>query len=64
MEKLAAPPLPCPNCGRLTRAKYQCSWCKKYWDEDELRKREIFKRQIFANHDLKIRRRVRKIGYA
>jgi len=63
LDTLAAPPVPCPNCGRLTRARYQCPWCNKYWDSDELRKREVFKRQIFANYDLKTRKGLKKLGY-
>jgi len=60
---LATPPVPCPNCGRLTRAKYQCPWCNKYWNTDELRQREIFKRRIFAGYDLKTRKELKKLGY-
>jgi hypothetical protein len=60
---LATPPAPCPNCGRLTRAKYHCPWCDKYWDTNELRKREIFKRQIFANYNLRTRKGLRRLGY-
>ncbi len=63
LDILAAPPVPCPNCGRLTRARYQCPWCNKYWDRNELRQREIFKRQIFANYDTKMRKELRRIGY-
>ncbi len=63
LDILAAPPVPCPNCGRLTRARYQCPWCNKYWDGNELRQREIFKRQIFANYDTKTRKELRRIGY-
>jgi len=56
----ADPPAPCPNCGKLTRAKYRCPWCWKYWDLNESRQREIFKRQIFAN-DLKTRKKSGKV---
>ncbi len=49
-DTLASPPAPCPNCGKITRAKYRCPNCGKYWDTDESRQREVFKLQIFASN--------------
>jgi len=63
LDRPEAPPVPCPNCGRLTRARYQCPWCNKYWDSDELRQREVFKRQIFAGYNQKTRKGLKRLRY-
>jgi len=59
--RLEDKPVPCPYCGRLTRAKYRCPHCGKYWDISESRQREIFKRRIFASGDLGPRKGLRKL---
>ncbi len=37
---LATPPIRCPDCGKLTRAKYDCQWCNRNWSDAELEFRE------------------------
>ncbi len=36
---LTTPPIPCPNCGRKTRAEGRCQYCKKKWNEEEMEAR-------------------------
>jgi hypothetical protein len=60
---LATPPLPCPSCGKHTRAKYQCQWCKKMWNEGELDIRHQLRIMFYEGYDEDTRTKLRALGY-
>ncbi|KYK37175.1 MAG: hypothetical protein HXS46_12825 [Theionarchaea archaeon] len=39
---LRTPPIPCPICGKKTKAIYKtkCQWCRSEWNEEQLKERE------------------------
>ena len=60
---LATPPLRCPLCGRLTRARYECQWCKKQWGDSELEIRRKERLVRYSEYDFETQNLLRHRGY-
>lgn len=60
---LATPPLNCPLCGKMTRAKYACQWCKKEWNEEELDLRRQQRLAYYSQYDPRTRMALLERGY-
>jgi len=60
---LVTPPVPCPECGKVSRAKEICQWCGRRWDRDELKQREIFRNRIINSYNKNIREKLKRLGY-
>ena len=60
---LTTPPLPCPVCGRNTRARYECQYCKADWTLEQIELRRELRRQFIAQYDAATQDRIRRAGY-
>ncbi|MEM2760258.1 MAG: hypothetical protein QXU32_06715 [Nitrososphaerales archaeon] len=60
---LATPNVPCPVCGKVSRAKETCPWCDAHWDKNELKQREMFRRQIINSYSKNVKEKLRRLGY-
>ena len=60
---LATPPLACPFCNRLTRARYECQWCKKHWGHSELDLRRQQRLVRYSEYDFGTQNTLRQRGY-
>jgi hypothetical protein len=60
---LATPPTKCPNCGKLTRAKYDCQWCKVSWGGAELELRKKGRLAYYSQYDSQTQAMLRHYGY-
>jgi ribosomal protein L32 len=60
---LATPPVPCPECGKVSRAKEICPWCDTQWSRGELKQREISRKNIISSYNKNIREKLKRSGY-
>jgi len=60
---LATPQVPCPECGRGSRAKEICPWCDTHWNREELKQREISRKKIINSYSKNIIEKLKHFGY-
>jgi len=60
---LTTPPLPCPACGRNTRARYACQYCKVDWTLEQIELRREMRKRFIAQYDAATQDRIRRTGY-
>lgn len=60
---LATPAVPCPECGKVSRAKEVCPWCDIPWDRGELERREAARKQIMASYNKNVKDKLKRLGY-
>jgi hypothetical protein len=60
---LATPPLKCPLCNRITRARYACQWCKRAWNDIELDLRMLDRLAYYSQYDSQTRTILQNRGY-
>lgn len=63
MGFMVRPLIPCPICGRKTRAKHRCQWCGVIWNAEQLDKRELERRRILENYPERVKLWLKRKGY-
>ncbi len=59
----ATPPVPCPRCGRKTKAAWFCQWCKAEWSEGELKQWSEARIRVYETYPTELRLLLRARGH-
>lgn len=56
---LKTPPVPCPVCGRRTRAESQCQYCKTVYTSDQNALRDGLRKLFMSSYSEAIKLRIK-----